>query len=326
MCRTVQQALETVYTHGVSVPHVSDCTASTGNCVYTRGLCPCETVRQAPENVYVHHVWVHIGQPIKHCKQCIHTGLVSLLDCPASTGKCKCTPCLGSYRTAYKALQTVRHGVTFPVRLSGKHRKMCMYTMSGFISDCPSSTGNCVITRGQCPCQTVQQALYTVCTQRLGSYLAVLLSIKPRRLLAHRIWHTVLNQERNARSLIRAYQRPQSTAPGVTMKDKRTREGRTMNLMIINLRFTDSLFLFLFLINKNECFVCTWIMFEARHEVDPRDVKVNLNSGIQREVICVHGETQWWFLVGIHRLLRLLFPFKCTERVREIGLATAFNP
>ena len=133
---TVQQALETVYTHGVSVPHVSDCPASTGKCVYTRGLCPCETVRQAPENVYVHHVWVNIGQPIKHCKQCIHTGSVSLSDCPASTGKYKCTPCLGSYRTIYKAQKTVyTHGVSVSVRLSSKHWKMCMCTMSGLISD-----------------------------------------------------------------------------------------------------------------------------------------------------------------------------------------------
>ena len=136
MCRTVQQAPETVYTHGVSVPHVSDCPTSTGNCVYTRGLCPCETVQQAQE-------------------------------------KFVCAPCLGSYRSAYKALRTVRHGVSFPVRLSSKHRKMCMYAMSVFISDCTSSTRNCVYTRGQCPCQTVQQALYTVCTRCLGSYLAV---------------------------------------------------------------------------------------------------------------------------------------------------------
>ena len=104
----------------------------------------------------------------------MHTGSVSMSDCPASTGKCVCTPRLGSNRTIYKAQKTVyTHGVSFPVRLSSRHRKMCMYTMSGFLSDCPSSTGNCVYTRGQCPCQTVQQALYTVCTQCLGSYLAV---------------------------------------------------------------------------------------------------------------------------------------------------------
>ena len=146
MCRTVQQALENVYTHGVSVPHVSDCTASTGKCVYTRGLCPCETVRQAPENVYVHHVWVHIGQPIKHCKQCIHTGLVSLLDCPASTGKCKCTPCLGSYRTVHQALGTVyTHGVSAPVRLSSKHCTLYVLNVWVHISlSCSlSSRGDC---------------------------------------------------------------------------------------------------------------------------------------------------------------------------------------
>ena len=31
-------------------------------------------------------------------------------------------------------------------------------------------------------------------------------------------------------------------------------------------------------------------MFEARHEVDPRDVKVNLNSSIRREVISIRRE------------------------------------
>ena len=200
MCRTVQQAPETVYTHGVRV-HVrlsskhrklcmhtgsvsmSDCPASTGKCVYARGQCPCQTVQKAQETVYVHHVWVQIGLSIKHRK---------LSDCPAGTGKCVCTPCLGSYRTVHQALVTVyTHGVSVPVRLSIKH---C--------------------------------TLYV-----LNVWVHISLSIKPRRLLAHRIWHTVLNQERNARSPIRANQRPPSTAPGVTMKDRRTGEGSTMNLM-----------------------------------------------------------------------------------------------
>ena len=125
----------------------------------------CRTVQQAPETVYAHGVCVHVRLSSKHWKMCIRTGSVSLSDCPESTGNCVCTPRLGSNRTIYKAQKTVR--------LSSRHRKMCMYTMSGFLSDCPSSTGNCVYTRGQCPCQTVHQALYTVCTQCLGSYLAV---------------------------------------------------------------------------------------------------------------------------------------------------------
>ena len=38
--------------------------------------------------MYVHHVLVHIGLYIKHWKLCIHTGSVSLSDCPASIVHC----------------------------------------------------------------------------------------------------------------------------------------------------------------------------------------------------------------------------------------------